>query len=270
MPINRQVVVIVIVLILSSGIVVPGTVSAQENPPEDEVFNVSDDGVVKSWERALYPLRIDDTEADVQIPAPQVNGEEVTSITKGKDDQGQNRSLIAEDTRTNNERNPIGVQHNNLDKPINITFDGFARASNGLASEEVQLVSARLTPEEGKRLPATTDDFLDLFSDIDNANANATFRILNSSRSISNSGFTEQVSRDEYSPGQHIIFAAINRSGDGIEIEDNQARGNITIDGEIIIVGADQLYMHHADNNYIEEPSDPSIGENVTFDITAT
>jgi hypothetical protein len=244
--------------------------AAPDNPsdlPDDQVFEISDSGQIEGWDRAAYTLRTDDTGASVQVPPPySIVGQENASFSDGVDDGGNTKELVAE---FDGERNPIGVH--NYSTSVDITFDS-SRANYEIGSQDdIELVAARLTPEDGTGLPvSSTGDAIDLLSDIDKANANASFQIVNDSITANNGEFSEQASFS--TPGQWIVFAAVTEDGkNGFETKATGAsvdEGNVSVDGEVVIIGMDQLSIQQ-DTLGVTRPKRVDPGKNISFSLDA-
>mgnify|MGYP006278351923 FL=1 len=260
---------LMVLSVLGAGVVV-----AQDNPSEiddSQVFNVTNDGQIKGWERAAYPLRTDDTDAATQIRPPKgdevdesgVYGERVDNITQD-DDVGPGASLIRYYGET---PNPIGVHQSG--ENVTIEFDqGDALTDNLDNQSNVQFVAARLTPQDDKGVPDTTQGAIDLFSSIENANANASFEVLKTNTSLDANG-EATISNTFDTPGNYVIFAAVKESqSNGFQADPS---GNITVDGDMVIIGMDQLAIQKGATTVNSiSPSNPNPGDNLTFDISAS
>jgi PGF-pre-PGF domain-containing protein len=160
--------------------------------------------------------------------------------------------------------NPMGVH--NSDASVTLSFRS-DYASGGTYDElnnqpRVDIVAARLTPQDGKGVPSNTDNAVDLLSDVDDANANASFQMLENGTTLDNSGNIDVTER--YSPGHYVIFAAVHESGsDGFETD---SESNISVDGEVTIIGTEQLSIQEGETNVIE-PDNPEPGDSLTFGI---
>jgi PGF-pre-PGF domain-containing protein/PGF-CTERM protein len=229
-----------------------------------QVYEVSDGGQINAWDRAAFTLRTDDTGAATQVPAPSVvQGQKLGggSFSKSSDDGTDSQSLTRD---FDSESNPIGSHNSGED--VTATFDA-SYASGGTVDvlneqENVDIVAARLTPQDGKEIPTTTDDALDLLSDVDNANANASFEMLKNGDSLDSN---EQISATtSYSPGHYVIFAAVHEDGsDGFETD---SENNISVDGKVTVIGADQLSVQKGKANVVE-PTEPEPGDSLNFTV---
>ncbi|MDT3435584.1 PGF-pre-PGF domain-containing protein [Haloarcula sp. 1CSR25-25] len=247
-----------------------------DNPADitgSQVFALSDSGQIQGWERGAYTLRTDDTDAATRITQPSVvNGEQLgdgNSFTDGND--GTNtKSLIRE---FDGDRNPMGVHQSGDD--VTITFDqSLAQAGNQLDNQDnVELVAARVKPEDGAGAPASSEEALTLLSDIEKANKNASFEILDNSASLDGAG--ELTHTTSFSPGHYVIFAAVHGpDSDGIETgassgNSGLADHNISVDGTVVLIGADQLSVQQGSTT-VTGPGTPEAGDNLTFDIDTT
>ena len=275
----RQGIVFLLTLGVVLGMAAPGGAvalqqsddGAPSNIPDAQVFEVSEDGQINAWERAAYPLRTDDTDAATQIPQPAtVQGERLGEGSFTDENDGvDSKSLV---TEFGNERNPMGV-HDTGD--VTISFDA-DRATAGTydqlnGQDNVEVVAARLTPVDGREVPMSSADAFELFSDIDNANRNASFEILNDDTAIDSAGsLTETAS---FSPGHYVVFAAVHEDGrEGMQTVETGAAvedGNISIDGDVTIIGMDQLSVQEGAAE-IDSPDDPEPGDNLTFEVDTT
>jgi len=270
----KRIVVMLVTVGAVFGMAVPGPAlatqqSGDQSPsdiPESQVFEVSDGGQIHAWERAGFTLRTDDTGAATQIPAPAtVQGQTLGSgsFTSGNDGTDSKR-LVQE---FNGQRNPIGVHDSG--ESVTVRFDA-GQASSGPTFDDlnnqnnVDLVAARLTPQDGKGVPTTTDDAFTLLSDIDNANENASFQMLKDGTSLDSSG---QVSATQsYSPGHYVIFAAVHESGrNGFET----TNGDISVDGDVTIIGMEQLAVQQGQTD-VTEPDSPDPGNKLSFAVDAS
>jgi PGF-pre-PGF domain-containing protein/PGF-CTERM protein len=243
-----------------------GVQNPTSNVPDSQVFTVSNDGQIEGWERAAYTLRTDDTTAATQVTPPSIvqgerlgDGNSFTSNNDGQDSHGLVREF-------SNQRNPIGVHNQNQN--VNIEFDANLATSgtyDQLNDEDnVQLVAARLTPQDGKGVPDTTEQALDLFSSVDNANANATFQMVETNTQLSGSGTLSTT--QQFSPGNYIIFAAVREdSANGFEV----SSGDISVAGDVVLIGMDQLAVQEEEAS-VTPPSNPNPGDSLTFDIDTT
>jgi len=271
--------VVLLITLVVFGMTAPGGALAvqQSEPPSDlpdsQLFQVSNGGQIHAWERAAYTLRTDDTDAATQIGQPAtVQGERLgtgKSFTDGNDGV-DSKSLVRE---FGNDRNPMSVHDSGTQ--VTIAFDA-NQASGGSVSQlngqdNVELVAARLTPVEGRTLPASTNQAFDLLSDIDAANRNASFEILDNDAQLDATG--RLTTTASFEPGQYVVFAAVHESGSaGIETSATGANvdaGNISMTGAVTVIGMDQLAVQEAGPS-VTEPSDPDVGEGLTFDIDAT
>ncbi|WP_178917785.1 PGF-pre-PGF domain-containing protein [Natronomonas gomsonensis] len=250
-------------LLLSSLMVLSvlgaGIVAAQNNPSsidDDEVYEISNDGKIQGWERAAFTLRTDDTTAATKITPP--HGE--YGGVFGESSDGTQEELTWYHGTT---PNPIGVHSTKED--VTIEFDQEKATYGNLDNEEnVQFVAARLTPQDGKSVPETTQGAMDLFSSIDKANKNASFKDITTT-SLENG--KASIPETFQNPGNWIIFAAVVEDGKGFQINS----GDISsVEGDTVIIGVDHLAVQEAKTTVNSiSPSNPNPGEDITFDIDA-
>jgi len=274
---NKSLVSLLALLVVFS-VLTPTVAIAEDgvqNPSQinsDQVFEVSDDGQIEGWERAAYTLRTDDTDAPVKITPPStVNGEELgsdesftTSTDESNSNDGTNTNELIRDF--DGDRNSIGVHNSGED--VTIAFDdGLAQAGDQLSDQDnVELVAARLTPEDGAGAPTTTSDARDLLSDVESANRNASFEMLiDDDGSLNGTGQLETT--ESFSEGHYVLFMAVKENkANGFETDGDN---NISVDGDVVLIGTDQLTVQQGETT-VGEPSDPDPGENLTFDVDAT
>jgi len=276
---SRPGAVVLLTVLVVFGMTAPGGALAvqQSEPPSDlpdsQVFQVNSGGQIHAWERAAYTLRTDDTDAATRIGQPAtVQGERLGAGASFTDENDgvDSKSLIRE---FGNERNPMSVHDS--DTQVTIAFDA-NRASGGSVSQlngqgSVEIVAARLTPVEGRDLPASTGGAFDLLSDIDAANRNASFEVLDNDAQLSATG--QLTTTASFAPGQYVVFAAVHESNSaGIETSAtgaNVGAGNISVEGAITVIGMDQLAVQETAPS-VTPPSEPTVGESLTFDVDAT
>jgi PGF-pre-PGF domain-containing protein len=267
----RITVALILVAIMMTGAIIPGIAyashdetSESEHPTaidDGDVFEVSSGGQIHVWERAGYTLRTDDTDAPTRFAPPTIIGESVTDITPDND-FGDSQSLVRD---FGDERNPIGVHDSGAD--VRMVFDAsYATAGpySGLNEQaNAQLVAARLDPEADRAF--TTAGTFEFFADIESANRNASFEILTENAAFNSTGqLTETASFDS---GRYIVFVAVHESSEaGIETGDGADSGNISVDGNITIVGVDRLTVQQG-QTVVTEPTDTSPGETLTFGV---
>jgi len=249
---------LMVLSVLGTGVAFAAqTVDNPSEIPDDQVFEVSNDGTVKGWERAAFTLRTDDTDAATAVPAPAtVKGERIEGEpddeTVAGGDSGTQQKLIKR-IGTDDERNKLGVH--NTDDNIQIEFkDSWANSGELSDQEGVDLIAARLTPQENKGIPDTSSEAFDLFSSVQNANENASFTMIKEDSGPLTGGNLDAT----YSPskaGNYIIFAAVNdKSGeDGFSVDGEKIKAN---DGAVII-GMDQLSIQEAPST-VTEPQNPN------------
>ncbi|MBX0297752.1 PGF-CTERM sorting domain-containing protein [Haloarcula nitratireducens] len=241
----------------------------QSNPsqiPDSQVFEISDSGQMMGWERAAFTLRTDDTDAATQIPAPgAVYGEELDdeSFSDTENDGGNTKSMVryfADD------RNPIGIHQSG--EPVDIAFDA-DRASSGnydalYNQDRVQLVAARMKTNEGDGVPVTSDGAIELLSDVDSANENASFTMLEESASLNGEGQLNTTS--SFGPGQYVVFAVVHEDGEsGINVDSSE----LSVDGDVVLIGMDQLTVQKGPMT-VDKPSNKNPGDSLTFEVNAS
>jgi len=139
--------------------------------PSDEVFDVTNSGQIQAWERSAFPLRADRFGAGTQITLPE------NVIGSGTNAGDGNLNPVT----SNGDRNPAGVF--NKGTSVAMVFDPSRAnyAGSNLANQDrVQVLAARITGS-GEQFPNSIADATDIFSDIDNANANASFEFVEDS-----------------------------------------------------------------------------------------
>jgi PGF-CTERM protein/PGF-pre-PGF domain-containing protein len=275
---GRRLLVTILATLLVSNAAVSGVAlgaSGVDNPsgiPDGQVFELSDDGQIEGWERAGFTLRTDDTDAETSVTQPAtVLGERLGSgnaFTSGNDGV-DSLSLV----RTfEGERNPMGAHERGED--VTIALDADLAAGGGFddldGQDRVELVAARLRPESEDGVPTTSMGALELFSNVDAANRNASFRLLDNDASIDDSGRLSRTA--SFGPGHYVVFAAVHQPGrDGIETGATSGApglddGNISVDGDVVLVGADTLSVQE-DVADVETPDDAEPGDDLSFEI---
>jgi len=234
--------------------------------PDEQVFNGTNDGQIQVWERGAYPLRTDDTGAATAVPLPGAQGGGVfgEELPEGADfnstDQGINsRNLVS---IFGTEKNPAGVHDSGS---IDISFDASRAESNELNGQNrVDFYAARVTGEGGEGFPDDYSDAVTLYGSVENANANLSFDAINEDEPLQSDG-TYDTSYD-FSPGHWIVYAVVNNgTANGFEI-DNNNQDNITVDGDVVIVGADIVSVHEAESD-VTEPESLISGNTAEFVI---
>ena len=178
-----------------------GAAPGVQNPtdlPDEQLFEGSDDGQIEVWERAAYPLRTNDTGAATQVEQPGTfqgqtlgSGESFSSGDDGSD----SRDLVA---TFGTERNPTGVHDSGT---IDISFENSraAESSDLVGQENVSFIAANIS-SRGDGFPDDYSEAVTLFSDVDNANENASFRTLAENKTLT--GGTYDLASD-FGPGYH-------------------------------------------------------------------
>lgn len=211
----------------------------------------------------------------MQVPPPKtIDGEENKSLIDGKDDGKNTKSLIANFDTSDlpGNKNPLGVY--DAGDSVTVSFDD-DRANVDISGEDnIELVAARYTPEDGEGIPESTGDALDLLSDIDKANANASFEILNNDITYSGGEYTDSFTFD--TEGQYVLFAAVTEdSNNGFETTNSNPgdssldEGNVSVDGDVAIIGMDQLSVQQKGTYNVGATSDVAPGNNITLSIDA-
>jgi PGF-pre-PGF domain-containing protein/PGF-CTERM protein len=242
-----------------------GVAFAQDNPSgidDSQVFEVSNDGQIEGWERAAFTLRTDDTNAATKITPPDtVLGERISGTpspdTSNGGDSGDAQTLIQDF----GERNSLGIHDTGS---IRVVIDqGFAQSTALDGQSGVDIIAARLTPQPDKGTPDTSSEAFDLFSSVQNANENASFTMLD--KDVQLNGGTYDQSHSFLNPGNYVIFAAVNdNSGEkGFQVTNDE----ISVDGDAVIIGMDQLSVQDAPATMTSEPTDASPGEDLEFGI---
>jgi PGF-pre-PGF domain-containing protein len=270
----RTSVALILTILIIMGSLVPGTALASHDETsegahptqidDNDIFEVSSGGQIHVWERAGYTLRTDDTDVPTSIEPPTIIGESVREITP-QNDFGDSQPLVRD---FSGERNTIGVHESGED--VRLVFDAnYATAGpySGLNGQNnVELVAARMDPEADRAF--TTAGTFEFFADIEAANRNASFEILTDDTAFNSTGqLTETASFDS---GRYIVFAAVHESGrTGIDTGDGVESGNISVDGNVTIVGVDRLVVHQGQST-VTEPAGSSPGDELTFRVDAS
>jgi len=261
----RNSLVLVLTIGVVIGMIVPSVALAatQSSPSaidESQVYEVSNGGQVHAWERAGFTLRTDDTSAPSQVPAPaQVFGQTLGSKeTFGSGNNGGDSQTLIQDF---GERNALGVHNSGEDvtlafRPDYATGSEYDKLDG---QQNVDIVAARLTPQDGKSVPTDTQAALDLLSDIDKANKNASFEMLKNDIQLNSDGTYSVTER--YTPGHYVLFAAVHE-GTGF----SEKGGDISVTGDVTIVGVEQLSVQE-NSASVTPPSDPEPGDSLNFNV---
>ena len=238
---SRLVVGLVTLMVASSMLTGVPLVGADHTGalPADQVFEATD--AVDVWERSMLPLRADMSSARWTVP---------NALWTLEDEDGNTKDL---------NKDPVGVF--TVGTTITLTFDqGRAQTSN-LANDDVTVVAARL--EESGDLETddatTVSEALDLLT-ADNVNANASFELV--ARTALDGDGEATVQHTVSAPGQYVYLAATNESGrQGLVVD---AQGNLSIDGNVTVVGVEQVAVERAQAHV---PVQTSVvrGRNITF-----
>lgn len=261
--------VVVAVVVGSAPVVITGADAAPgvQNPtdiPDEQLFEGSDDGQIEVWNRAAYPIRSNDTAAQTQVDFPVTlngqrlaDGEDFSSDNDGTDTKDLNPASF------DGERNPAGV-HNPGE--VFISFDGNRAGSSALDNQgNISFLAANVTGEGGQDVPADYSSAVDLLSDIDNANENATFRMLEANTTLNSD--SETTLSPDFDPGYHIIYASVRQDGSaGFQVD---SEGNVSVDGDVAIVAVERVAVQE-ESATVTEPSDPSPGDTLDFDINVS
>jgi len=267
---QTTVLVVVVAVIFGSTPVLTVGVSADsgiQNPsqvPDNQVFEGSDDGQIEVWNRAAYPIRANDTDTPTQVSFPDTfngqrlaDGGDFTDGNDGTDTKDLNPASF------DGERNPAGI-HDTGD--IFISFNGDRSGSNDLDNEDnVTFLAANITGEGGEGVPADYSTAVDLISDVDKANANASFRVLEDNASLDSNGEVDLTKSFDH--GYHVIYASVREDESaGFQVD---SENNISVDGDVTIVGVEGVAVQQAAAS-VTEPSRPNPGDTLDFDVDTT
>jgi PGF-pre-PGF domain-containing protein len=224
-----------------SYVPVAGATDHVNPPPESDVFEVSDS--VSAWERAVFPLRADTSDAAYKIR------------------NAEWRVVDADGNEENLNKDPLAVY--DPEEPITFTFNDSRADYAGLAGEDVEIVRARMEVASDAGVPASFSDALDQVTQA-NANENASFTHIEESASLDGEGeltFEDTPSRS----GHYLYFVAVNETGeDGFTV----TSGDIGVDGNVTIVGMDQVLVRKGSGS-VDAPGNVTNGTDVEFDVDA-
>ena len=233
-----------------------------DNISDDQIFEGSDDGQVEVWNRAAYPIRTNDSGAPTQVNYPVIlQGQRLDDNGQFDSTNNGGKSKDLNPASFNGQRNPAGV-HNPGN--ISISFNGNRGGTNDLANQEnVTFLAANVTGEGGDGVPADYSSAVDILSDVDNANANATFQ-KKPNASLDSNGETSFTA--DFGEGYHIIFASVRQDANaGYQVDSER---NISIDGDVVIVGVEGVAVQK-DKASVDNisPGNPNPGDTIDFDI---
>lgn len=250
---KSRAIVLALLMITSVLAVVPGATAENPSPlPSDQVFDATGDGQVSVWERGIFPLRTDGRDTVSSITPPDVEAEGLS---------GDRQDLVF--TRGQLTRNPVGFYAQG--EPIDVDFKA-GRANTGDLDDQdrIQIIAARFDESGDSTVPSTFSEALDLLT-LDNANQNATFRMLDANASLDGSGDIDF----DYTPqkaGHHVLYLAINESDKaGYEV----TNGDISLTGNSTVIGATALTVQRAPAS-VTPPSTVNPGDTATFDVDAS
>ena len=240
-----------------------GAAPGVQNPtdlPDEQLFEGSDDGQIEVWERAAYPLRTNDTGAATQVEQPGTfqgqtlgSGESFSSGDDGSD----SRDLVA---TFGTERNPTGVHDSGT---IDISFENSraAESSDLVGQENVSFIAANIS----SRGDGFLDDYSEavtLFSDVNNANENASFRTLAENKTLTDGDYDLA---SDFGPGYHIVYATVRQDDRaGFQVDSD---GNVSVDGDVAIVGVETVSVHRNETRvFVSEKHDPGASIDFTLD----
>jgi len=247
-----------VLLLASVAAATPG-IQNPSQAPSGEVFEGTSDGQIEVWERFAFGLRTDDTGAATQVPYP--------ADVIGATGFGE-KSLVA---TFGLNRNPAGTHIAGNSVPV--TFDD-GRANSGDLSGQarVDVVAARITGS-GDGFPNSASNTIDLLSDVDNANENASFEMVENGVSLDPNGELSTSFTPSQS-GQYVLLLASHEAGsNGFETGASDpslgiANDNISVDGDIVILGTDQLSVQAQQNSV--SVADTTVGSTLNFNIDAS
>jgi PGF-pre-PGF domain-containing protein len=262
---QMQTVSLLAIVLLSTVAFVPVATADATSPsalPEDQLFEATESVAV--WERAPFPLRSDNTRAEVQVTPP-----EVTASVEGLGE----RSLVF--GRPGAPKNPVGSFGPSQTVSFDFDDDRALAPSSLDGQDNVQVVAARLEGTGGG-VPNTFGEAAALLSER-NANANASFYddapvLSNYGNGDGTGASATQLDSDgdltfDFHPpkeGQYVVFVVVNESATkGIYADaDHDIRGT----GNVTVLGVYGASVHRATSE-VSTPVTVARGDSI--DVTA-
>lgn len=214
--------------------------------PADETIHATES--VDIWERAILPLRTNESQAGTSI---------------------ENQNVLL---RSKAEGETVGLNKDHLsvfasDEQIELQFDSTSGADTGkFANEHVDLIVAKLNPDttgngDFSRSLLNASALVDNLTK-ENANQNASFEEF--SIRLDGSG-AMTYTYDPLGSGHYVFMLAENESNGGLEVS---ASGNISVAGEANIIGLETAAVQKATGN-VDAPNKVVRGHTAKFDVTA-
>ncbi|MFB6200407.1 MAG: choice-of-anchor D domain-containing protein [Halorhabdus sp.] len=245
-----------------------GNVKSISQVPKDQVFEATNDGQIQAWERAMLPLRTDDTGAATEVPFPNVvRLEELGGGSFTSGDDGKNSKSMVRDFGT--ERNPAGIH--TADKSIYLEFNDNYANENLADQQRVEIVTGRLTGSD-KGAPDDPIEAIKMLGNEEQANENASWEVTEG-KSLDGNGVWSDTGTPS-KPGEYLVYAVVRESGKkGFETGDssnlNIPNDNISVSGTVTVIGVEQVSVQQGPAS-VTKPANRYAGANMTFDIDTT
>ncbi|WP_323191085.1 PGF-pre-PGF domain-containing protein [Halostella sp. PRR32] len=233
-----------------SAAVVPGTDNSSGEETHGTAAGDRLRDEVDIWERAIFPLRADESDAAMQVPNADWR---VRSPDAGE------ASLNAD---------PIAVFEEG--DTVSVEFD--AVRAGGSSAEfggtDVRLVAGRLEPSgDGSTILGTEVGSLSLLDmNLGEINEDLTFTHVGDTELDADGRATVQFDPPE--SGQYVLLLANASDGDGLVVAD----GNLSVDGDATLLGVDQAAVRTGASSVapttIDGQSTVTPGTNLTFDAS--
>ncbi|WIV68863.1 CARDB domain-containing protein [Natrialbaceae archaeon AArc-T1-2] len=223
-----------------------GVAVANEEPPEEELVDVTVDGEdVTIWDRSVLPLR-----ADTEDGAVTVDNLWLDVITADGERESANRGSLAVFQ---------------AGESVTLTFDGEGTAANTdhYAEEDVQVLTGQVDEsiDDLSDVPTSGDELMDALSEdeLDDLNENVEFNDPDE-REIEKDGTLDY----DYQPESGIHLAVIATGDDSLDVDD----GDLEISDETTIIGTESLVAHE-DFSEVNVGTEAEPGDDITFDVNA-
>jgi hypothetical protein len=231
---------IVLSLIVALSMFAPPVIATSpDDIPDDETFTTNN---VEVWEESIFTLRHDFEDAPTAVET----GDFRAGLGTGGD-SSLNREFLG--VRTAGDEVILGYDPSRAQL-----------SEEDITDSEVQLVAARVT---GSGEPVTTfSEAIDLISQ-ENANTNATFEMVDSSRSLSDGETTFTHEGD----AGHYVYFVVDRGNGQFSVTD----GEIEIaTGTPTIIGVEQITFQRGSPESVSAPAIAEPGDDLSFDIDTT